>query len=49
MALSLFIPLVLAVWTFSSAIQPSIDMTAGERERERWKRFSVSLAPVWNC
>ena len=31
--LSLFIPLVLAVWTFSSAIQPSIDMTAGERER----------------
>ena len=33
MALSLFIPLVLAVWTFSSAIQPSIDMTGGERER----------------
>ena len=33
MALSLFMPLVLAVWTFSSAIQPSIDMTAGERER----------------
>ena len=33
MALSLFSPLVLAVWTFSSAIQPSIDMTAGERER----------------
>ena len=33
MLLSLFIPLVLAVWTFSSAIQPSIDMTAGERER----------------
>ena len=33
MALSLFIPVVLAVWTFSSAIQPSIDMTAGERER----------------
>ena len=33
LALSLFIPLVLAVWTFSSAIQPSIDMTAGERER----------------
>tara|TARA_B100001250_G_scaffold411140_1_gene439120 strand:+ start:195 stop:1418 length:1224 start_codon:yes stop_codon:yes gene_type:complete len=31
--LSLFIPLVLSVWTFSSAIQPSIDMTAGERER----------------
>ena len=30
--LSLFIPLVLAIWTFSSAIQPSIDMTAGERE-----------------
>ena len=33
MALSLFIPLVLSVWTFSSAIQPSIDMTVGERER----------------
>ena len=33
LALSLFIPLVLSVWTFSSAIQPSIDMTAGERER----------------
>ena len=33
MVLSLFIPLVLSVWTFSSAIQPSIDMTAGERER----------------
>ena len=33
MALSMFIPLVLAGWTFSSAIQPSIDMTAGERER----------------
>lgn len=33
MALSLFIPLVISVWTFSSAIQPSIDMTAGERER----------------
>ena len=33
MALSLFIPLVIAIWTASSAIQPSIDMTAGERER----------------
>jgi len=33
MILSLFIPLVLAIWTYSSAIQPSIDMTAGERER----------------
>ncbi|MDA8530250.1 ABC transporter permease subunit [Candidatus Poseidonia alphae] len=33
MVLSLFIPLVLSVWTFSSAIQPAIDMTAGERER----------------
>ena len=26
-------PLVIAIWTASSAIQPSIDMTAGERER----------------
>ena len=33
MILSLFIPLVLAIWTYSSAIQPTIDMTAGERER----------------
>ena len=33
LALSMFIPLVLAIWTASSAIQPSIDMTAGERER----------------
>ncbi|MDA8728029.1 ABC transporter permease subunit [Euryarchaeota archaeon] len=33
MVLSLFIPLVLSIWTYSSAIQPSIDMTAGERER----------------
>ena len=31
--LSLFIPMVIAIWTASSAIQPSIDMTAGERER----------------
>ena len=49
MALSLFIPLVLAVWTFSSAIQPSIDMTAGERERGTLRRFSASHAPAWNC
>ena len=34
LALSLFIPMVIAIWTASSAIQPSIDMTAGERERE---------------
>ena len=40
MALSLFIPLVLAVWTFSSAIQPSIDMTAGERERGTLEAFA---------
>ncbi len=33
LALSLFIPLVIAIWTASSAIQPAIDMTAGERER----------------
>ena len=32
-ALSLFIPMIVAMWTASSAIQPSIDMTAGERER----------------
>ena len=33
LALSMFIPMVLAIWTATSAIQPSIDMTAGERER----------------
>ena len=33
LALSLFIPMVIVIWTASSAIQPSIDMTAGERER----------------
>lgn len=33
MLLSLFIPLVLSVWTFTSAIQPSIDMTVAEKER----------------
>ena len=31
--LSLFIPMIVAIWTATSAIQPSIDMTAGERER----------------
>ena len=30
---SLFIPMIVAIWTATSAIQPSIDMTAGERER----------------
>ncbi len=33
MILSLFIPFVLAIWTASAAVQPSIDMTVGERER----------------
>jgi sodium transport system permease protein len=33
MILSLFIPMALAIWTASSAMQPAIDMTAGERER----------------
>ena len=33
MVLSMFIPMVIAIWTASSAIQPAIDMTAGERER----------------
>ena len=32
-ALSLIVPLVLTIWTASIAMQPSIDMTAGERER----------------
>ncbi|MDP6906452.1 MAG: ABC transporter permease subunit [Candidatus Thalassarchaeaceae archaeon] len=33
MGLAMFIPLVIALWTASAAIQPSIDLTAGERER----------------
>ena len=33
LALSLIVPLVLTIWTASIAMQPSIDMTAGERER----------------
>ncbi len=32
-ALSMFIPMIVALWTASSAIQPSVDLTAGERER----------------
>ena len=53
-ALSLFIPMIVAMWTASSAIQPSIDMTAGERERGTMeavlclpvKRFDL-LAGKW--
>ena len=33
LVLSMFIPMVIAIWTASSTIQPSINMTAGERER----------------
>ena len=33
MLVSLFIPFGLAIWTASAAVQPSIDMTVGERER----------------
>jgi len=33
LALSMFIPMIVAIWTATSAIQPSIDLTAGERER----------------
>jgi len=33
MGLALFVPLVVALWTASAAIQPAIDITAGERER----------------
>ena len=33
MGLAMFIPLVVAMWTTTAAIQPSIDLTAGERER----------------
>ena len=32
MGLAMFIPLVVAMWTTTAAIQPSIDLTAGERE-----------------
>ena len=33
MGLAMFIPLVVALWTATAAIQPAIDLTAGERER----------------
>ncbi len=33
MGLAMFIPLVVAMWTTTAAIQPSVDLTAGERER----------------
>ena len=49
MALSLFIPLVLSVWTFSSAIQPSIDMTAGEHVTRYTGGFAWSSLYVWSC
>ena len=48
LVLSLFIPMVIAIWTASSAIQPSIDMTAGERERVPWKHCYACLAPEYN-
>ncbi|HIF04269.1 MAG TPA: PrsW family intramembrane metalloprotease, partial [Candidatus Poseidoniales archaeon] len=33
LGLAMFIPLVVALWTATAAIQPAIDLTAGERER----------------
>ena len=33
MGLAMFIPILVAMWTATAAIQPSIDLTAGERER----------------
>ena len=38
-ALSLIVPLVLTIWTASIAMQPSIDMTAGERKEELWRLY----------
>lgn len=43
-AFSLFIPMIVALWTASSAIQPAIDMTAGERERGTMEALLCSPA-----
>jgi len=32
-AFALFVPFIISLWTATSAVQPSIDLTAGERER----------------
>ena len=32
-AFAMFVPFIIALWTATSAVQPSIDLTAGERER----------------
>ena len=41
LALSLFIPMVIAIWTASSAIQPSIDMTAGKERGGHLRHYCV--------
>ncbi len=45
--LSSFIPLIFATWMVSSAIQPSIDMTAGERERGSLEALLCAPLPRW--
>jgi len=45
--LSSFIPLILTMWVVTSAIQPSIDMTAGERERGSLEALLCAPARRW--
>lgn len=45
--LSSFIPLIITVWVVTSAIQPAIDMTAGERERGSMEALLCAPARRW--
>lgn len=45
--LSSFIPLILTVWVVTSAVQPAIDMTAGERERGSMEALLCAPARRW--
>ncbi len=45
--LSSFIPLILTMWVVTSAIQPAIDMTAGERERGSLEALLCAPAHRW--
>lgn len=45
--LSSFIPLIVTVWVVTSAIQPAIDMTAGERERGSMEALLCAPARRW--
>lgn len=47
LVLSSFIPLILTMWVVTSAIQPAIDMTAGERERGSMEALLCAPAKRW--